>query len=279
MLGAMLGDIAGSTYEFRGVKKVPEELWTKKDFVTDDTLLTCATAIAVMRYKMRKCKKAELGDYYKKVISAIVRENQEVSWGSRFLSWVMSGMTYNGNSFGNGAAMKISPVAYVAKDEAEVKELSKLITEVTHGSEKGLYYAEATAMTIFKGLHEGKEAAIATMKKYCPEIEQIESYEKLQEEYKYSELAEETVPAAMYVAMISSSTEDAIKKAIGLGGDADTLAAIAGSIAEAMFKYTSQKKLLEAFRTVARYMEDDSLEYKILVSFMNMIDSKLLIRS
>ena len=239
MLGALIGDYVGSRYEFHNVRRKDFEFYTKYSRNTDDSVLTCAVADALM-----DCMPLEF-DEKNLAILRVAAADQIVAWskafpdggyGGMFRKWMHGVNGYQPyNSFGNGSAMRISAVPYFAKNIDEVKKLSKAVTAVTHNHPEGIKGAEAIAVCIFMALqNEDKEAIKKVACSYYPEIEQLD-YETLVETYEFNETCQGSVPQAIYCFLISKDFEDCIRTAISIGGDSDTIGAMAGSIAEAYY--------------------------------------------
>lgn len=232
MLGAVIGDIVGSKYEWHNIKHKFFEFFDKKEcFFTDDSIMTLAIAKAFLESKEDF---SDLHDNVVKYMKEIGRHYPDCGYGYLFEQWVFSEMESGYYSCGNGSAMRVSPCAYAAKDLDEVKKLSKIVTEVTHNHPEGLKGAEATAVCIFMALQKKSKDEI---KKYIEE-----NYYKLdftlkdiRPNYKFEDLCQGTVPPAIVAFLESNNYEDAIRNAISIGGDSDTLAAITGSIAEACY--------------------------------------------
>ena len=141
------------------------------------------------------------------------------------------------NSFGNGSAMRISPVGWIANSEEEVKLLSKAVTEITHDHPEGIKGAEAVAMAIYlarQGVSK-EEIGNRMIKDYYPEIANLD-FAYLVSHYEFSEICQKSVPQAIYCFLISKSLEDAIRNCIAIGGDCDTTGSMAGAIAEAYYQ-------------------------------------------
>ena len=235
MLGAIIGDIVGSKYEFNNIKTKDFVFFQPDMFFTDDTVLTVA-----IYDTLSSCK----GDYAKLSDLAIEKMQEygkkrypmsdKIGYGSMFNGWLTFKIPAPYNSYGNGSAMRVSAVAYFAKSLEDVKKLSYAVTAVTHNHEEGIKGAEATAVATFMALHGASKEEIK---------DKIESdyysldfdYEKLKETYTYKVSCQRTVPQALYCFLISNSFEDAIRTGISIGGDSDTLCAIIGGIAEAFY--------------------------------------------
>lgn len=291
MLGAIIGDIVGSIYEFDNIKTKEFEFFQENMGLTDDSVMTLAVAKALMdtletgSERGFKNLSREISEEKLKLIqnkfgseinpkteleaNAILRmveignKYPHMSYGTRFRYWLEEPVPYN--SFGNGSAMRVSPVAYIGKNIEEVKFLSREVTKVSHNHEEGIKGAEATAVAIFmakKG--SGKEEIKSEMEKY---YSLDFNYEDLVKNYGFDETCQGTVPEAIYIFLESEDFEDAIRTAISIGGDSDTLAAIVGSIAEAYYT------IPDAIREKAlSYM--DSFERKIYDEFEKLINKE-----
>lgn len=231
MIGAIIGDVVGSRYEFNNYRSKDFNLFDDKCTFTDDTIMT----VAVMDYLLTgKLNKNNIIKKLKKYGRAYPS-----SYGCTFSWWLSSNSKEAYNSFGNGAAMRISPVGWYAKNEKEVKELSKIITEVTHSHPEGIKGAEVTAMCVYYArIGKSKEF----IKKYVEQYYNLDfDYEELRKNYHFNETCQETVPQAIYCFLISNDFEDCLRTSISIGGDSDTLAAISCSIAEAYYKKVDKK--------------------------------------
>lgn len=238
MIGAIIGDVVGSKYEFDNIKTKNFNLFSAGLKFTDDTVMTIAIFDA-----LKKCKGnyKNLGDLSIKMMQAYGKKYPNESYGNMFRIWINSKNPKPYNSYGNGSAMRVSPVAYFAKNIDEVKLLSKIVTEVTHNHEEGLKGAEATAVATFLAL-EGKskeEIKQTILSDYYDNID-LFTYENLVKTYTFNETCQETVPQAIFCFLISESFEDAMKTAVSIGGDSDTLAAITGAIAGAYYKIPTE---------------------------------------
>lgn len=237
MLGAIIGDIVGSQYEFRNNKTKNFTLFTGACSYTDDSLMTLAIAEA---FTLRKGKWRE-ADFQQFVVKKMVemgRAHQAATWGERFYDWFMfNPVPYN--SFGNGSAMRISPVAWICECEEDVKYFSRLVTELSHNHPEGIKGAESVAMAIYLArVGASMDEIRARMIEYYPEIATL----KVDKIRKYCNVDDGTfitcqrsVPEAIVCFLESTSFEDAVRNAVSLGGDADTQGAITGSIAEAYY--------------------------------------------
>lgn len=245
MIGAIIGDIVGSRFEFNNYRSKDFELFSEDCKVTDDSIMTLAIAKAIM--ETEKVIQPTLNDefyhfdYYSLVKRNVIKFMQQIGrkypncgYGGMFANWVFSENPQAYNSFGNGAAMRISPVGFFAKTESEVCKLSEAVTAVTHNHKEGLKGAEATAIAIFmaqKGFTKEEIREKIERDYYSLNF----TIDEIRDTYKFNETCQETVPQAIQAFLESTSFEDAIRTAISVGGDSDTLAAITGSIAEAYY--------------------------------------------
>ena len=230
MLGAIIGDISGSRFEWKPNKNKDFVLLTQLNGCkpTDDSIMTAAIADAVLECDGNF---AELGQKAIKHMQTMGRKYPNSGFGGRFSHWIMSDNPKPYGSFGNGSAMRVSPCAYAAKTLEEAIELSRAVSEVTHNHPEGIKGAEAVTVAIFMALH-GKsilEIRDYINKHYYPMDFTLDS---IRAGYKFDVTCQGSVPQAIMAFLESSDFEDAIRNAISLGGDADTQAAIAGSIAE-----------------------------------------------
>lgn len=244
MLGAIVGDIVGSRFEFDNYRHKDFELFTPQCFPTDDTIMTLAVGKSILetekelatldeptREKTRRERLARNTVHY---LQSIGRPYPDCGYGGMFLQWMYADEPKPYNSFGNGAAMRISPVGFYAKSQAQLLEYCEAITAVSHNHPEGIKGATATAEAIYCARKGDSIAAIKAMieRKYYSLDFTIDG---IRARYAFNETCQETVPQAIRAFVESTSFEDALRIAISLGGDSDTLAAITGSIAEAHY--------------------------------------------
>jgi ADP-ribosylglycohydrolase len=221
MLGANVGDIVGSVYEFDNHKSKDFPLFREDSKFTDDTILTIAAASALMTDMDFAAKYRAYGKKYAS------------SYGSRFQDWIEELITGPYDSFGNGSAMRVSPVAWFEGKEYRVMELAMRSAEVTHDHSEGIKGAQTTAMAILWARQGIPRDHIRRDIEDQFEYDISVSVDELGETYQYNETCQRTVPEAIRCFLEAAGFEDAIRNAISIGGDSDTLAAITGSIAEA----------------------------------------------
>ena len=242
MYGAILGDIIGSPYEFdRGGKTKVFPLFSARSEFTDDTVMTVAVAEALLD------SRAEEDD---EVIRHRIVERMQ-HWGRRypnggygaqFVWWLRQSNPQPYNSWGNGSAMRVSAAGWLYDDLATVLRMAKLSAEVTHNHPEGIKGAQATATAIFLARTGSAKAEI---KRYITETfgyDLSRTCDEIRPGYRHVESCQETVPEAITAFMEGESFEDVIRTAVSLGGDCDTLTAIAGSIAEAFFGVPAELK-------------------------------------
>ena len=245
MIGAIIGDIVGSRFEFNNHRSKKFILFTDKCKVTDDSIMTLAVAKAIMEteknLKLSSNSSVNNYYYYELLKSMTIRYMQEIGrkypycgYGGMFGRWIFSDNPKPYNSFGNGAAMRISPVGFIAAAEDEAKKLSETVTAVTHNHKEGIKGAEATVISIYLAKNGASKEDIRQ------KINENYYYmnltiDAIRDTYEFNETCQVTVPQAIVACLESNSFEDAIRTAISVGGDSDTLAAITGSIAEAYY--------------------------------------------
>lgn len=256
MIGAIIGDIVGSRFEWNNYRAKDFELFTDNCEATDDSIMSLAICDALLNYD------GSLSDLGKQSIISmqkIGRPYPNCGYGGSFLYWMYSDKPEPYNSYGNGAAMRVSACGYAATTLEEAIALAKAVTEVTHNHPEGIKGAEATTVAIFlarigKSISEIREYIIQN---YYPLNFTID---EIRDTYRFNETCQETVPQALQAFFESTSFEDAIRNAISVGGDSDTLAAITGSIAEAYYGVPNSIRV-KAFS----FLDDRLLE--ILIKF------------
>ena len=244
MLGAIIGDMVGSIYEFHPIKTKEFIIYDKRSRMTDDSLLTIAVARALLKHYPIQYNEESLEAIKKDLVyefTRIWRCYPQAGFGEKFFEWARRASIFGEakpyNSYGNGSAMRISPVGWIANNEGEVKQLSKAVTEITHNHPEGLKGAEAVAMCIYlaRNGYSKEQIKKRMIDEYYPEIAFF-NYQELVKTSEFSEICQKSVPQAIYCFLISDSLEDAIRNAVSLGADSDTQACIAGSIAETYYQ-------------------------------------------
>lgn len=277
MYGAILGDIIGCPYEFdRGNKTKEFPLFSRQSEFTDDTVMTIAVADAFMEAIAGNIKHFEGGWYssnadipeevIKEKLIAKMREYGKrypyAGYGSRFSWWLTSHNPQPYNSFGNGSAMRVSSVAWLFDDIASVVNAARISSEVTHNHPEGIKGAQATAAAIFLARTGASKEKIRSFIQGEFGYDLSRSCDQIRPNYHHVESCQETVPEAITAFLEGDSFEDVIRTAVSLGGDCDTLTAIAGSIAEAFYgvpeelKIECRSRLTDDLRTVLLEFED-----------------------
>ena len=273
MIGAIIGDIIGSTYENNNVKTKDFDLFPVGSHPTDDSMMTIAIADAIL-----DCYDEEndifdydrMGEVAVEKMVYLGRLTFDAGYGPMFLRWIFSEDHKPYNSYGNGSAMRISAVGDIAKSLEEAKKLSKCVTEVTHDHPDGLKGAEALATVIFL-LREGKSKE--EIKKYVEDNYYSLDFtlDDIRDDYyaqPFNMTCEGTIPQAIVAFLESESFEDAIRNAISIGGDSDTLAAMAGSMAEAYYEDIPDWMIEVTYYLMSGYAID------VLESVYNIKDSR-----
>lgn len=226
MLGAVIGDIVGSVYEFKNHRaKHFEPFFHPKAFYTDDTVCTIAIADALVNQRNPAVSLKDWGARY--------WENG--GWGRSFALWLGSDSLEAYNSYGNGAAMRVSPAGLLAHSEEEAIALAEQVTCVTHNHPEGMKGAVATSTAIFLARHGYSQKSI---RRYITEYfgyDLTRTADEIRPTYRFNESCQGTVPQALTCALEATDYVDAIRTAISIGGDSDTIGAIAGGVAEALF--------------------------------------------
>lgn len=250
MLGAIIGDIAGSTREFEQDKSFPTELFPVGSHITDDTILTIATMEAILRRE----EGVSYGEMYAQYANRY--QDEKYSYGDRFLTWARQSrereLAPPYNSLGNGSAMRVSPISWYFNSLEEVRREARLSAEPTHNHPEGIKGAEAVASAVFLARTGKTKEDILEYVEDEFGYQLSRDYEAVRDNSYFLETCPESVEEALIAFLDSESFEDAIFKAIALGGDADTQASIAGAVAAAFYK--SNK-----YQSLDLYLSDDLL--------------------
>ena len=230
MIGAIIGDIVGSRFEFdeNNIKTKEFDFFHEECDWTDDSLLTVAVAAALMKWR-------DEGGDLRKIATKAMRDFARANpcgYGSRFRDWLECDDPQPYNSWGNGSAMRVSACGWVGTSLDEVKSLSLQVTDITHDHPEGIKGAEATAVSIWLARQGWKipEIHVHVVENYYPMDFTLDEIRPM---YRMDESCQGSVPQALEAFFESTSFEDAIRNAVSIGGDSDTIAAIAGSVAEA----------------------------------------------
>lgn len=231
MLGAITGDVVGSRFEWNNIKSKEFTFFDPVCRPTDDSVMTLAVAKAILA-----CGGdfSNLSDQAVLYMQELGRRYPRAGYGGHFRQWLRSQAPEPYNSFGNGSAMRVSPCAYAAGTMEDAIALAKAVTEVTHNHPEGIKGAEATTAAIFMALHGGsKEGIRAVIEKDYYKLNF--TLDQIRSSYTFDVTCQGSVPQAIEAFLESSDFEDAVRCAVSIGGDSDTIAAITGSIAEAYY--------------------------------------------
>jgi len=225
MLGAVAGDVIGSVYEWNNIKSVDFPLFSPQSRFTDDTVLTVAVADAILNKQD-----------YARTIWEYGRRYPHAGYGGSFAKWLASEDLHPYNSFGNGSAMRVSPVGFACNEVDQVLAEAAKSAAVTHNHPEGIKGAQAVALAVLLArLGRSKQqikAEIETRFHYNLD----RSLDEIRPTYQFDLSCQGSVPEAIIAFLAAESFEDAIRKAVSLGGDSDTIACIAGGIAQAYYK-------------------------------------------
>lgn len=253
MLGAIIGDVVGSIYEFGSHKSKHFPLFVPGCRATDDSVMTVAVGCA--------CVEADLEDEssFQRILAEKMREigrlYPNAGYGNLFYDWLMRDTAGAYGSCGNGSAMRVSPVAWAAESLEDALRLARWSAAITHDHPDGIRGAEAVAAAIYLARTGAKKDAIrAYVEAHYYDLRF--TLDEIRPTYRADLTCEGSVPQAIVCFLEASDYEDAIRNAISLGGDGDTQAAIAGSIAEAYFGIPD--KLQER---VFAYLDEPLTEY------------------
>jgi ADP-ribosylglycohydrolase len=225
MLGAIAGDIIGSPYEYLGYKGRDFPLFSERSCFTDDTVLTVAVADAVLH-----------GLNFTQTLKQYGRRYPDAGYGGSFYNWMLSDSTEPYKSWGNGCAMRTSPIGFLYDDESSVLTVSRKCSAVTHNHHEGIRGSQAVSIGIYLARQGASKDHIRQ------EICKWFGYDlslhmgDIQPAYRFTITCQGTVPPAFIAFLDSDDYESAVRNAVSLGGDADTLACIAGSLAEAFYR-------------------------------------------
>lgn len=231
MIGAVIGDIAGSRFEFNNFRSKKFTLITRDCFPTDDSFMTIAIGKAILDCRGDYTHLSELAV---KNMQEFGRRYPHGGYGGMFRLWLAEENPQPYNSFGNGAAMRVSGAGFAARSLEEAKELARKVTCVTHNHPEGLKGAEAVAVAIYLARNNKSPEQIKDyIQKNYYKIDF--TLDEIRPRYTFNETCQGSVPQAFEAFFESTDFEDAIKNAVSIGGDSDTIAAITGGIAEAYY--------------------------------------------
>lgn len=243
MLGAIAGDVIGSVYEEwnRQIKTVDFPLFSSECRFTDDTVLTIAVADAILQE----------GDYAT-FIQDYARRYPNAGYGGSFKRWMYDENKEAYNSFGNGSAMRVSPVGWAFDTQEDVLKEAERSAVVTHNHPEGIKGAQAVALAVFLARQGQDKATIQDEIIQRFNYDLTRTLDEIRPGYSFDVTCQGSVPESIIAFLESESVEDAIRKAISLGGDSDTMACISGSIAEAYYRDIPEEILITIERLLPR---------------------------
>jgi ADP-ribosylglycohydrolase len=256
MLGAIAGDIIGSTHEFNPTKSEKFTLFARGSDFTDDTVLTVAVADCILHKKD-----------YAKTIKEYGRRYPGRGYGGNFRRWLNSTDNSPYNSFGNGSAMRVSPVGFAFNSLEKVLEEAKRSAAVTHNHPEGIKGAQAVAASIFLARQKNNKERIRGYMESQFGYDLHRTIDEIRPGVTFDETCQGSVPQAILAFLDSADYEDALRKAISLGADADTQACIAGGIAQAFYQIIPPNIIVNTRRILdpdlLKIVDDFNREYSV----------------
>lgn len=228
IIGAIAGDVIGSAYEFNPTRDHDFELFTPKSSFTDDTVLTMANALWLIDDEQHTHERLV------EIMLDLCRRYPNRGYGGRFANWICDKDPQPYNSYGNGSAMRVSPVGYYAQSLEEALALAKVSAEVTHNHPEGIKGAQATVAAIFLARCGKSKQEIRDYVAQTFDYDLSRTLDEIRPTFTFDETCQRTVPEAITCFMEGKDYEDVVRLSVALAGDADTIAAIAGSISSAV---------------------------------------------
>ena len=235
MLGAIAGDIIGSVFESYPIKTTEFPLFSDRSTFTDDTVLTAAVAFSILR-----------GVDYGEALKYFGLKYPLAGYGQSFFQWLRTPGIQPYNSWGNGSAMRVSPVGFAFGSVADVLRQAKRSAEVTHNHPEGIKGAQATALAIFLAREGASKEAIRKEigERFAYDLSR--TLDEIRPGYSFDISCQGSVPEAIIAFLESENYEDAVRKGISLGGDSDTIGCITGGIAQAFYKEMDKSTVANA---------------------------------
>ncbi|MEW5957292.1 MAG: ADP-ribosylglycohydrolase family protein [Chloroflexota bacterium] len=244
MLGAIAGDIIGSIYEHHAIKTTDFPLLGQANRFTDDTVMTIAVADAILEQTDYAMAMKQWG-----------RKYPRAGYGGTFIQWIFEAEVRPYNSWGNGSAMRVSPVGFAFDTVASVLAEAKRSAEVSHDHPEGIKGAQALALAVFLARQGEEKESIRREISRRFGYNLARTIEEIRPAYRFDVSCQGSVPEAIIAFLDSSSYEEAVRLAVSLGGDSDTLACLAGGLAQAYYR-TIPADIVKAVRAV---LPDDLL--------------------
>lgn len=269
IIGAIAGDVIGSVYEWNNIKTTEFPLFNEKCKFTDDSVLTMAVADCILNKKD-----------YSLTIWEYARKYTGRGYGGMFRQWITESTRLPYNSFGNGSAMRVSPVGFAYETLSETLDQAAATAAVTHNHPEGIKGAQAVATVMFMARNGSDKETIKNFITETFNYDLSKSIDEIRPDYKFNPSCQGSVPQAIQCFLESSDYESAIRLAISIGGDSDTIACIVGGMASAYYKHIPQeiidfvyglipeeyKKLIEEFDSkFGKEEENNKEELKIIL--------------
>ena len=235
MYGAVLGDIIGSRFEFdTGDQRTDFELFTSRDYFTDDSVMTAAVAEALL--SADKDDEKDIKDRLIECMQRWGRKYPDAGYGARFIHWIFSDDPRPYGSYGNGSAMRVSAAGWLYDSLEKTRQIARYTSEVSHDHSEGIKGAECTAAVIYLSRTGRSKEYIKdyVIREFGYDLS--ETLDELRRRHRHDESCMDSLPKALISFFEGNSYEDVIRKAVSLGGDTDTIAAIAGGMAEGYYE-------------------------------------------
>ena len=259
MIGAIAGDIIGSVYEFHNITITDFPLFDQRSTFTDDTVLTVAIADAILT-----------GSSYEEKLKEYYGLYPDRGYGPGFRKWAFSPGPHPKYSMGNGSAMRVSPVGFAFNTLDEVLEEAKRSAEPSHSHPEGIKGAQAVAAAVFLARTGATKEDIKAYVQNTFGYALDEPLDSIRTWYRFDGTCPGSVPQAIRAFLESNDFEDAIRKAISIGGDSDTIACIAGGIAQAYYGTASQEIITGALRKLDDRLREVTLRFmRTFLSYRN----------
>lgn len=261
IIGSIIGDIIGSTYEFVPNKSKRFRLFPANSSYTDDTVMTIAVTRALMEYKLEA--KERLPNLMEKHMRMLGRQYPRAGYGTGFSIWLRSNHPEPYNSFGNGSAMRAAPCGIIAQSLDEALSFAEASAIVTHNHPEGIKGAQAVAAAVFLAKSGASKDEIGGF--ICDHFYPLtKSLDEIRPSYWHNETCQGSVPESIIAFLESDNYEDAIRNAVSLGGDADTMACICGGIAWAYYTAQNQgyptAEMIKLAQRACQYLPDELLK-------------------
>ena len=225
ILGAIVGDVIGSVYEWNNAKSIDFPLFKSETTFTDDSVLTIATMRAIL-----------YNEHYTKTYQEFGRNYSNRGYGDRFIWWLMQSNPKPYDSWGNGSAMRVSPIGWFFDNIEDVLEQAKKSAEVSHNHPEGIKGAQAVAASVYLARKGKSKNGIKEYIAHNFSYDLDRTIDEIRPTYEFDVSCQGSVPEAIIAFLESTDFENAIRLAISIGGDSDTIACITGAIAEAYYK-------------------------------------------